>query len=53
MIEGREREHEDDDDAILNYLEAVNALLQCGLLKFFKLPYMKAQKQLLRKLILY
>jgi len=44
VIEWREREHEDDDDAILSDIVAVNALLQCGLLKFFKVPYMKAHK---------
>jgi len=53
VTEWREREHEDDDDAILSDIAAVNALLQCGLLKFFKVPYMKAQKQLLHKLIEY
>ena len=53
VVEWREREHGDDDDAILSDPGAINALRQCGLLKFFKVPNMKAQKQLLRKLIEY
>jgi len=52
VVEWREGEHEEEDDAILGNLEATNAL-QCGLLKFFKVPNMKAQKQLLRKLVDY
>jgi len=47
VVEWREREHEDDDDGILNDPGEVNALLQWWLLKFFKVPYMKSQKQLL------
>ena len=53
VIEWREREHSDDDDIILGDPGAINALRQCGLLKFFKVPNMKAQKQLLRMLIEY
>ena len=53
VVEWREREHSDDDDLILVDPGAINALKQCGLLKFFKVPNMKAQKQLLRKLIEY
>jgi len=53
VVEWREREHSDDDDIILSDPGAINALKQCGLLKFFKVPNMKAQKQLLRKLIEY
>ena len=53
VIEWREREHGDNDDAILNDPGAINALRNCGILKLFKVPNMKAQKQLLRKLIEY
>ena len=53
VVEWREREHSDDDDIILSDPGAINALRQCGLLKFFQVPNMKAQKQLLRKLIEY
>lgn len=44
VIEWREREHGDDDDAILSDPRVINALLQCGILKFFRVPNMKAQK---------
>jgi len=50
VVEWREREHGDDNDAILNdpisnHPGAINALLQCGMLKIFKVPNMiKAQK---------
>ena len=53
VVEWREREHEEEYDAILGNPEATNALLQCGLLKFFKVLNMKAQKKLLRKLVEY
>ena len=45
VVEWHEREHEEEDDAILGNPEATNALLQCGLLNFFKVPNIKAQKQ--------
>lgn len=51
VVEWHECEHEEEDDAILGNPEVRDALLQCGLLKFFKVPNMKAHKQLLRKLV--
>lgn len=53
VVDWHEREHEAEDDAILGNPEETNALLQCGLLKFFKVPNMKEQKELLRKLVDY
>jgi len=42
VIECREREHAAEDDAILLNENVVNALRNCGLLKFFKIPSMVA-----------
>lgn len=53
MIEWREREHGEDDDVIMSDPGVINTLRQCGMLKFFRVPNMKAQKQLLHKLIEY
>jgi hypothetical protein len=47
MLEWREREHEDEDYFIGNDPRTVNALQQCGLLKFFKIQGMSAQLRLL------
>jgi hypothetical protein len=51
MLEWREREHEDDDFIVGNDPGTVNALRQCGLLKFFKIQGMRAQLRLLEYLV--
>lgn len=53
VIEWHEREHEVEDDATLKDANAVNALRNCRILKFFKIPNMRAQKPFLRRLIDY
>jgi len=52
-ITWREREHAAVDNEVMNDLEALDALRGCGLLKFFKLPNMKANTRLLERLIDY
>jgi hypothetical protein len=49
----REREHAAVDNEVMNNDEALDALRGCGLLKFFKLPNMKANTRLLEMLIDY
>jgi len=51
MIEWREREHEDIDRRILNNVPSMAALRNCGLVKFFEVPGMRAQPALLQYLI--
>lgn len=53
IVEWREREHEEEDDAIFQNMKAINVLLQCGLLKKNQVPNVKAQKKLLQKLVDY
>ena len=52
-ITWREREHTAVDNEVMNDHEALDALRGCGLLKFFKLPNMKANTRLLEMLIDY
>jgi hypothetical protein len=52
-ITWREREHSAVDNEVMNSDEALGALRGCGLLKFFKLPNMKANVRLLERLIDY
>lgn len=49
----REREHTAVDDEVMKNPDALDALQGCGLLKFFKLPNMKANTRLLEILIDY
>ena len=51
MIEWCEREHEDVDRRILNNLPTMAALRNCGLVKFFEIPGMRAQPALLQHII--
>jgi hypothetical protein len=51
MLEWRERENEDDEFMALNDPGTVNALRQCGLLKFFKIQGMRSQLRLLEYLV--
>lgn len=52
-ITWREREHTAIDNEVMNYQNALDALRGCGLLKFFKMPNMKANMRLLEILIHY
>ena len=51
VIEWREREHEASNALLLRDAAVLQALRQCGLLKFFRLPYMRTQVRLLRTMI--
>jgi len=51
MFEWREREHEDVDRIIMNNPTSMATLRNCGLLKFFEVPGMRAQPGLLEHLI--
>jgi hypothetical protein len=51
MLEWREREHEEDDANSRNDSSTVATLWECGLLKFFKIPGMRAQLRLLEYLV--
>jgi hypothetical protein len=51
MLEWREREHEEDDAIAGNDPGTVAALRDCGLLKFFRIPGMRAQLRLLEYLV--
>ena len=52
-IEWREREHEGVDNEALNHPNTVNALRQCGLLKYFQTSSMRSETPLLQLLIGY
>lgn len=49
----KEREHSEVDNEVLGDREALDALRNCGLLKFYMLSYMKTQTQLLEMLVHY
>jgi hypothetical protein len=51
VLEWREREHEDDNNAAENHPATIAALRNCGLLKFFRIPGMRAQLPLLEHII--
>jgi hypothetical protein len=51
VLEWREREHEDDNNATENHPQTVTTLRNCGLLKYFRIPGMRAQVRLLEHLI--
>ena len=53
LVTWREREHTAVDDEVINDPDALDALRGCALLKFFKLPNMKANTRLLEMLIDY
>lgn len=52
-ITWREREHTTIDNEVMNDQNALDALRGCGLLKFLKIPNMKANMRLLELLIHY
>jgi hypothetical protein len=51
MLEWRERENEEDDSIAGNDPGTVAVLRDCGLLKFFRIPGMRAQLRLLEYLV--
>jgi hypothetical protein len=51
MLEWREREHEEDDVIARNDSGIVVSLRECGLLKIFRIPGMRAQLGLLEYLV--
>jgi hypothetical protein len=52
-VHWREREHEEIDFLVSEDPAAIIVLSQCGLLKFFQCPFMRAQPRLLNALIDY
>jgi hypothetical protein len=52
-VQWREREHEEINELIAADPNVVAMLMQCGLLKFFLCPFMRAQPRLLNDLIDY
>jgi hypothetical protein len=51
VLEWREREHEEDNNAAENHPQTIAALRNCGLLKYFRIPGMRAQVHLLEHLV--
>jgi hypothetical protein len=51
VLEWREREHEDDNETAKNHPLTLASLRDCGLLKYFRIPGMRAQVQLLEHLV--
>jgi hypothetical protein len=52
-VQWREREHEAISELVVADPNVVAMLMQCGLLKFFLCPFMRAQPRLLNALIYY
>jgi hypothetical protein len=52
-VHWREREHEEVGELVARDTNVVAALMQCGLLKFFLCPFMRAQLRLLNSLVDY
>jgi hypothetical protein len=51
VLEWREQEHEEDNVNAKNHPPTIDALRDCGLLKYFRIPGMKAQVRLLEFLV--
>jgi hypothetical protein len=51
VLEWREREHEEDNANDKNHPPTIAALRDCGLLKYFHIPGMRAQVRLLEYLV--
>jgi hypothetical protein len=51
VLEWREREHEDDNATAENHPQTIAALRDCGLLKYFRIPGMRARVRLLEHLV--
>jgi hypothetical protein len=52
-VHWREREHEEVSESVARDLNVVATLMQCGLLKFFLCPFIRAQSRLLNALFDY
>jgi hypothetical protein len=50
VLEWREREHEEDNAMVKNHPPTIVSLRDCGLLKYFRIPSMRAQVRLLEYL---
>ena len=51
VLEWRERENEYDNANAKNHPQTIVALRYCGLLKYFRIPGMRAQVRLLEHLV--
>jgi hypothetical protein len=51
VLDWREREHKDDNAITKNHPQTIAALRDCGLLKYFRIPGMRAQVRLLEHLV--
>jgi hypothetical protein len=51
VLEWWEQEHEEDNANVENHPPTIAALRDCGLLKYFRIPGMRAQVQLLEYLV--
>jgi hypothetical protein len=52
-VHWREREHEEVNELVREDPNAMDTLMQCGLLNFFLCPFMRAQTRLLNALVDY
>jgi hypothetical protein len=51
VLEWREQEHEEDNSNAENHPPTIAALRDCGVLKYFRIPGMRAQVRLLEYLV--
>jgi hypothetical protein len=51
VLEWRERENEEDNSIVGNHPPTIASLRNCGLLKYFRIPGMRAQVRLLEYLV--
>jgi hypothetical protein len=51
VLEWHERENEEDDSIFRNNMGTITSLRDCGLLKFFRIPGMRAQVRLLEYVV--
>jgi hypothetical protein len=51
VLEWWEKEHEEDNENVENHPPTIAALRYCGLLKYFRIPGMRAQVRLLEYLV--
>ena len=51
MLDWREREHEEVDEAAINHQPSLDALRGCGLYKYWSIPGMRAQVRFLEWLV--
>jgi hypothetical protein len=51
VLEWRERENKEDNSIVENHSPTIVALRNCGLLKYFRIPGMRAQVRLLEYLM--